>query len=211
MKLFIIRVAFYLGKISASLFPERLISKFTNFFHFFHSGRIVAILKSSNPDALFKYPTYLKGGKYISIGKNFNSSYRLRIEAWDKYNDMNFEPSITIGDNVSFSDNCHLGAINSIIIGNNVLVGSNIYITDHFHGESTNSELYLAPVLRNLVSKGPVIIGDDVWIGDGVIIMPNVKLGKSCIVGANSVVTKSFPDNCILGGSPAKIIKNLNK
>lgn len=207
MKNVFIKLAFITGKISAMLFPDFILLKLSNFFHFFHSGRIVSKLKDASSDALFKYPTYLKGGEYISIGKKFKTSYRLRIEAWDKYNLSQFEPSIVIGDNVSFSDNCHLGATNNITIGNNVLFGSNVYITDHFHGGTTLSELMIEPINRNLVSKGPVIIKDNVWIGDGVVIMPNVILGNSCIVGANSVVTKSFPDNCVIAGCPAKIIK----
>lgn len=62
---------------------------------------------------------------------------------------------------------------------------------------------------RKIISKGPVIIEDNVWIGEGVCIMPNVKIGKNSIVGANAVVTKSFPENSVIGGNPAKLIKTL--
>lgn len=61
----------------------------------------------------------------------------------------------------------------------------------------------------SLYSKGPVIIGDNVWVGAGSCILPNVTIGNNCIIGANSVVTKSFPDNCVIAGNPAKIIKQL--
>lgn len=53
----------------------------------------------------------------------------------------------------------------------------------------------------------PVTIGRGCWIGEKVSIMPGVVLGNKCVVGANSVVTKSFPDYCIIGGIPARIIK----
>lgn len=71
------------------------------------------------------------------------------------------------------------------------------------------SELMIPPGDRSLYSKGPVIIGDNVWVGAGSCILPNVTIGNNCIIGANSVVTKSFPDNCVIAGNPAKIIKQL--
>jgi acetyltransferase-like isoleucine patch superfamily enzyme len=192
------------------LVTKNLADKVLNFFHFLHSGRFYGQVSSCGYPIDLRYPTYLSGGKYIKIGKNFHASYRLRIEAWDRYKDTSFTPSILIGDNVSFSDNCHIGAINLIQIGNNVLFGSNVYVTDHFHGTSNSSDINVHPLERDLFSKGSVIIEDDVWIGDGVCIMPDVKIGRSCIVGANSVVTKSFPSNCVIAGVPAKIIKYLN-
>ena len=57
-----------------------------------------------------------------------------------------------------------------------------------------------------ITSKGPVIIGDYTWIGENVSIMPGVNIGKSSVIGANSVVTKSFPERSIIAGNPAKII-----
>ena len=54
-----------------------------------------------------------------------------------------------------------------------------------------------------------MIIKDNVWIGEGVAIMPNVRIGKNAIIGANAVVTKDVPENTVVGGNPAKIIKQL--
>ncbi len=204
------RFALFLGTKSNFIFPLFFELKITNFFHFFHSGRISSQLFSVEFPIELKFPTYLLGGEYIKIGSNFRASYRFRIEAWDKYKNINYKPSIIIGNNVSFSDNCHIGAINKIQIGNNVLFGSNVYITDHFHGSSDISDINKHPLDRSLYSKGAVIIEDEVWVGDSVSIMPNVTIGKSCIVGANSVITKSFPAGCVIGGCPAKIIKYIN-
>lgn len=209
MKKIIIKFAFVLGQISNYLISRNFKIKIGNFFDFIHSGRFYGQISSCGYPLTLKYPTYLSGGKYIKIGANFHSSFRLRIEAWDSYKSLVFKPEIIIGDNVSFSDNCHVGAINLVKIGNNVLFGSNVYITDHFHGNSNSTDVDVYPLDRDLVSKGAVIIEDNVWVGDSVSIMPNVTIGHSCIVGANSVVTKSFPPNCVIAGVPAKIIKYL--
>jgi acetyltransferase-like isoleucine patch superfamily enzyme len=103
----------------------------------------------------------------------------------------------------------HIGCINKIVIGNNVLFSSRIFISDHSHGIIAKEALALPPSRRPLISKGPVIINDNVWIGEGVAILAGVIIGENCIIGANSVVTKSFPANSIVGGNPAKILKSL--
>jgi Acetyltransferase (isoleucine patch superfamily) len=160
-------------------------------------------------NSLIEKPLYLKGGKYMSIGENFNALERLRLECWDNYQGEKFTPQLTIGNNVSVNYNVHIGCINQISIGNNVLFASNIFISDHQHGFIDTRDSNVPPLARNLYSKGPVIIEDNVWIGENVAILPNVTVGKGCIIGANAVVTKSFPENCVLGGNPAKIIRKL--
>jgi acetyltransferase-like isoleucine patch superfamily enzyme len=69
--------------------------------------------------------------------------------------------------------------------------------------------LHRPPINRPLISKGPVIIEDNVWIGEGVCITPNVRIGKNAIVGANAVVTKDVPPNTVVAGVPARVIKLL--
>lgn len=69
----------------------------------------------------------------------------------------------------------------------------------------------MAPIKRELKSKGPVIIGNNVWLADKVTICPGVTIGEGSIVGANSVVTKSIPPCSVAAGVPARIISQLNK
>lgn len=147
--------------------------------------------------------------QYISIGKNFSTLHRIRLDAIEKYYNQQFTPQIVIGDNVNFNSDVHIGCIDKIVIGNNVLFASRIYVSDHYHGEINSEALRTPPSERPLYSPGPVIIEDNVWIGEGVCILPNVTIGKNSIIGANAVVNKSFPANSVIAGVPAKLIKTL--
>lgn len=199
----------YIGKISNFIFPLIIIKKIINLLTFIHSGRIGFLFKKIGKNPIIKYPCYTLGSKNIIIGNNFFASNRLRIEAWEKHENANFNPKIEIGDNVTIADNCHITSINSIKINNNVLIGSNVLITDHNHGKLNINNLFINPNKRILFSKGEIIIEENVWIGNSAVILPNVTIGKYSIVAANSVVTKSFPPKSLIGGVPASLIKTI--
>ena len=152
----------------------------------------------------------IKNPQYIEIGENFSAENRLKIDAIESYGNDKFKPEIIIGKNVVFINDIHIGAISKIIIGDGCLLASKVYISDHSHGEINKESLNRIPIDRPLVSKGDVVIGKNVWIGEGAAILPNVIIGDNCIIGANAVVTKSIPSNCIVAGVPAKVIKDLN-
>jgi acetyltransferase-like isoleucine patch superfamily enzyme len=145
--------------------------------------------------------------QFMQFGNNFWASHRLRIEAIDEYEKQKYSPSIRIGDNVSFGTDVHIGCIDKVEIGNNCLLASRIYITDHDHGDTSLEALLLPPEKRKLFSKGPVVIKNNVWIGDGVAILSGVTIGENAIIATNAVVTKDVPANTVVGGIPAKIIK----
>ncbi|MBE3654118.1 hypothetical protein BOO93_15850 [Vibrio navarrensis] len=149
------------------------------------------------------------GFRYIEIGDNFFCFNGLQLEVFDNH-DKTKLPSVVIGSNVSINYNCHIACINHIKIGDNVLIASRVYISDHSHGKTDFSDIYVPPSKREIVSKGPVIIEDDVWIGEAVSVLPGVTIGRGAIIGANSVVTKDIPAYCVAAGVPAKVIKQLD-
>lgn len=175
----------------------------------FYTGMMKGFFKSFGLGSLINSRfCYLKGPQYISIGKNTVLEGNMELTAYDSYrNQKFFQPSIIIGDNCYIGMNAKITAIHSVVIGNGVLTGRNVLITDNAHGESIAS--CIPPGDRCLISKGCTVIEDNVWIGDNVSILPGVHIGKGCIVGANSVVTKDIPPYCVVGGIPAKILKNM--
>ena len=161
-------------------------------------------------EAKVRDPLYLKNPQYINVGIKMTSGPGLRLEAWDSYAGERYSPSIIIGDGVIFNYNCHIGCIDSITIGNDTLIGSNVLITDHQHGNLDNLALDTPFKDQPLHSKGPVVIGENVWIGENACIMPGVTVGSHSVIGANAVVTKDVPDGAVVGGVPARPLQSID-
>lgn len=148
----------------------------------------------------------------ISIGDNFSGGCDIALWSWNAVNIKGNDCKLIIKNNVSITDRCIISAANRIEIGNGCLLGRDTFITDNSHGENISiNELDISPHERNIFSKGTVIIGDNVWTGKNVCIMPNVKIGNGAIIGANSVVTHNIPPYSVAVGSPAKVIKTIEK
>ena len=160
--------------------------------------------KMRNHAGIIIAPHELKGLQYISIGGKTVIAKGAIITAHDSRGSQKFNPEIIIGDSCCIGEYSHITAIDSISIGDNVLTGRYVYISDHNHGDK--SSLLIPPSARPLSSKGPVIIGNNVWIGEHVCILSGVKIGNNAIIAANAVVTHNVPDNTVVGGVPAKII-----
>jgi acetyltransferase-like isoleucine patch superfamily enzyme len=97
--------------------------------------------------------------------------------------------------------------IGKLTIGNNVTLASRVTIIYHSHGKLDETDIDVPVMERALISKGPIYIADNVWIGEGAVILGSITIGKNSIVGANAVVTKDVPPYSIVGGIPAKIIR----
>lgn len=125
---------------------------------------------------------------------------------------LNIEPpfyceygyNICVGENVFMNFSCCILDITSVKIGNNTMFGPNVQIYTATHPleyKARNSGLEFGK---------PIVIGDNVWIGGNATICPGVTIGHNVVIGAGAVVTKSFPNNVVIAGNPAKIIKTID-
>ena len=157
---------------------------------------------------IIRFPIDIRGKKYIKVSKGFTTGVGCRIEAYPENN----KKTLFFGENFQMNDHVHITARESVKIGNNVLLASKIYISDCSHGsysgDENDSHPESIPHERPLFSK-PVVIEDNVWLGEGVVVLSGVTIGENCIVGANTVVTKSIPKNSVVAGNPARIIKSI--
>ncbi len=143
--------------------------------------KIIRSIRSKTASCLFK-----KCGKNVNIEKHavFGSGR-----------------NVSIGDNSGIGMNCVIKG--PVEIGNNVMMGPDCLILTSYH----NFDRTDIPMNQQGGGLKPVVIGDDIWIGTRVTILPGVKIGNGVIIGAGAVVTKDIPDYAIVGGVPAKIIK----
>lgn len=150
-------------------------------------------------------PLRVFGAGSISVGDNTSFNDGVILTAWPEFG---LGAQITIGSNCTIGAFNHITCANSIQIGDGFLSGKWVTITDNSHGEITYEDMNIPPKERKISSKGPVIIHENVWVGDKATILPGVTIGRGAIVAANAVVTKDVPPYCVVAGIPAVVIKD---
>ena len=143
-------------------------------------------------------------GSGVNVGKNATfvatSDSYIRLTTW---NLGEFDGKIIAGDNCLFTPGVRIAAASEIKIGDGCMFANSAYISDaDWHGIYKRSE----PV----GSTKPIELKNNVWIGDRAVVGKGVTIGENSIVAAGSVVVKDVPDNVIVGGNPAKVIKDLD-
>lgn len=170
------------------------------------------LTKLSYPQArLMRRPIYLRGRRWMKIGKGFTCGPGLRMDAFPQ--SPTKEALLRIGADVQMNDYVHIAAAKSVIIGDRVLIASKVFISDHDHGCYSGSgpqDSPLTPPAERSLCCLPVVIEDDVWIGEFVAVLPGVTIGRGSIIGTHSTVTKSVPAYSIAVGSPARVMKQYN-
>lgn len=160
----------------------------------------------------------LLGPKYIEINDDVCILEHCNITAIDKFHELdkngkeichNYHPQILIKKGAHIGEYNHITSICRIEIGENVLTGPFVLLSDNSHSSLDEELINFPPFQRPLTSKGPIVIENNVWIGEGAQILSGVRVGKGAIVAANSVVTKDVPSYTIVAGIPAKVIKKL--
>lgn len=186
--------------------PHKLFANIKRGFLSVYSQWICSRFLYAGKHIFFTSISYLHGERFIRIGNNTNFGKDLFLTAWTLTKDAS-EVLIEIGNHCSFGAYNHITASNKVHIGDGVLTGKWVTITDNSHGATDKETLGISPTVRAIVSKGPVVIGNNVWIGDKATILPNVKIGTGAVIAANSVVTKDVPPYSVVAGVPAHIIK----
>ncbi|WP_316250568.1 sugar O-acetyltransferase [Catenovulum sp. 2E275] len=133
---------------------------------------------------------FSKVGKNCWIESPFNCDYGYNIE---------------VGDNFYANSNCCILDCGRVVFGNNVWIGPNVgfYTPEHAFDNEERSAGYEQSL--------PIQVGDNVWIGGGVSILSGVTIGSNCIIGAGSVVTKNIPDNSLVVGNPARVLRQITE
>ena len=147
----------------------------------------------------------IHGGKCICISKNTVFDDYFWLTTWPEF--VKEKPILKIGTKCNFGAFNHITCTNRMIVGDNVVTGKWVTISDNNHGNTDFGSLQLHPLKRPIVSKGPVIIEDNVWIGDKATILSGVHIGKGAVIAANAVVTKDVPAYSVAAGNPARIVK----
>jgi lipopolysaccharide O-acetyltransferase len=136
----------------------------------------------------------------------------LRIDVLVEYEGQTFDPLLVIGRNFQAEKDFHIGVVDRVEIGDDVLVGTGVLIVDHNHGTYVGDAdpTATAPLLRPLVVGRPVKIGSKVWIGDGAKILAGADIGDGCVIGANAVVAGIVPPGTIVAGPKAVPVKRFD-
>lgn len=187
-------------------------------------NRIIQYLRNKRKIKMFKNLATLKGSNYI-----FGRGAYVSLLDGSVFSDVVIEDHVEIcgalmsqnhgkiyvGEYTWIGNQSVIESVNRVEIGNNTIISTNVFITD-------NNNHPISPEFRRYYSftkdgddskkwkhssNAPVIIGENCWIGRNSRIQKGVTIGNNSIVAANSVVTKSVPENCIVGGNPAGIIR----
>lgn len=169
----------------------------------------VVACKLSGRSAKVGPPRLVEGSQYVWIDRGSC----LRDGAWlGAYPELLPETiardfRIVIHANVYIGFFATITAVNLVEIGAGTVVSDHFYASDHVHGYDPRRG---SPAEQPLESKGPVIIGRNCFIGMRVSVLPGVTLGDNCVVGAHSVVTRSFPACSMIVGAPARLVKTFD-
>jgi len=157
------------------------------------------------PGTLMAFPTgAVYGERWIEVGdKTMIAEFVTMCAGMAPGHDLGPEPVLRLGDRCVIGRGSHIVAHNSIEIGDDVYTGPYVYVTDQNH----KYEDIDTPIGRQWPVNSAVRIGAGSWLGTGAVILPGASLGRNVVVAAGSVVRGEVPDNCVVAGVPAKIVR----
>lgn len=138
-----------------------------------------------------------QGGRFVFLGKHTCIYPSTIIETGQN-------GWVAIEERASIHPSCYISAFESpVVIGRNVMLAPYCVLYSHTHGVEPGMPIWQQP----LKTKGPILIGDDAWLGARVTVLSGVRIGHGAAIGAGSVVTRDIPDNAVAVGNPAKVVR----
>jgi acetyltransferase-like isoleucine patch superfamily enzyme len=171
---------------------------------------------SGEKDVLIKLPREIRNPQLIRMGRRVRLGPNCVLKANTAYPggwlahpegqhvEQTFEPLIEIGDGVTATAALQLVAFERISIEEDVMFAANVFVSDGTHGYSSGEVPYKYQGIERIA---PVRIRAGSWIGQNVVVMPGVSIGRQSLIGANSVVSSDVPDGCVAVGAPARVVR----
>jgi acetyltransferase-like isoleucine patch superfamily enzyme len=149
---------------------------------------------------------YIQGRGRIVIGDGVRLSGKPHIAFCNRHFDA---PELSIGDGTFLGHLCDLRIARSVTIGRHCLIAGGVTLAD-YDGHPLDAVARRSGATMPLAAVRPVTIGDDVWIGHGATILKGVRVGDRTVIGAHAVVTRDVPDDCLVAGNPARVVRILS-
>ena len=142
---------------------------------------------------------------YVQNDWHFGNNVTIETNCSIFSREPNLAGKLTIGNNSNIGDYTIIDLVNDLTLGNDVAIGPNctIYTHDHIYTDKS------VPAWKGGIVSKPIIVEDGAWVGSNVTLLPGITIGKRAVVAAGSIVTKDVDSNCIYGGNPAKLIRNI--
>jgi acetyltransferase-like isoleucine patch superfamily enzyme len=157
------------------------------------------------PGSLMAFPTgSVYGERWIEVGdKTMIAELVTMCAGMAPGHDLGPDPVLRVGNGCVIGRGSHIVAHHSIEIGDDVFTGPYVYITDQNH----QYEDIDTPIGRQWPVNSAVRIGAGCWLGTGTVILPGARIGRNVVIAAGSVVRGTVPDNCVVAGVPAKVVR----
>ena len=190
-------------------FLASLIVKLVHWFELIDSSRYIKQFNGAGKGIFIGREVKIEHPEHVTIGDSVYLNDHLWISIID---DLGKNPNVLNTPKLSIGDNSYIGRFGTIAVNRKIVIGSDVLISDRvFIGDSMHGfDRVDIPIrLQEMTTTGSVIIGDGTWIGINASILQNVTIGKNCVVGANSVVTRDIPDHSVVLGSPARVVRTI--